>query len=128
MPLLKNEEKKVEYLELIYDLVFVYMAGRNNALLGHIEDGFVSLDSFLAYILCTLAIIQIWNFTTFYINLFGRNGVRDHVFLLVTMYLMYFLGESTRSDWHAYQAQYHIAWSLILINIGIQYVIELRNH
>jgi len=125
---LKNEEKKVEYLELIYDLVFVYMAGRNNALLGHIEDGFVSLDSFLAYILCTLAIIQIWNFTTFYINMFGRNGVRDHVFLLVTMYLMYFLGQSTRSDWHAYQAQYHIAWGLILINIGIQYVIELRNH
>ena len=125
---LKNEEKKVEYLELIYDLVFVYMAGRNNALLGHIEGGFVSLDAFLAYILCTLAIIQIWNFTTFYINMFGRNGVRDHVFLLITMYLMYFLGESTRSDWHAYQAQYHIAWALILINIGVQYAIELRNH
>ena len=125
---LKNEEKKVEYLELIYDLVFVYMAGRNNALLGHIEGGFVSLDSFLAYILCTLAIIQIWNFTTFYINMFGRNGVRDHAFLLTTMYLMYFLGESTRSNWHAYQAQYHIAWALILINIGMQYAIELRNH
>ena len=125
---LKNEEKKVEYLELIYDLVFVYMAGRNNALLGHIEGGFVSLDAFLAYILCTLAIIQIWNFTTFYINMFGRNGVRDHVFLLITMYLMYFLGESTRSDWHMYQAQYHIAWGLILINIGMQYAIELRNH
>lgn len=125
---LKNEEKKVEYLELIYDLVFVYMAGRNNALLGHFEGGFVSLDTFLAYILCTLAIIQIWNFTTFYINMFGRNGVRDHVFLLITMYLMYFAGESTRSDWHAYQAQYFIAWGLILINIGMQYVIELRNH
>ncbi|MBR3331990.1 MAG: low temperature requirement protein A, partial [Mogibacterium sp.] len=125
---LKNEEKKVEYLELIYDLVFVYMAGRNNALLSHFEGGFVSVDAFFAYILCTLAIIQIWNFTTFYINMFGRNGVRDHVFLLITMYLMYFLGESTRSDWHAYQAQYHIAWALILINIGVQYVIELRNH
>ena len=125
---LKNEEKKVEYLELVYDLVFVYMAGRNNALLGHFEGGFVSLDSFLAYILCTLAIIQIWNFTTFYINMFGRNGVRDHVFLLITMYLMYFVGESTRSDWHSYQAQYFIAWGLILINIGMQYMIELRNH
>ena len=126
--MIKQEERKVEYLELIYDLVFVYMAGRNNALLGHIEGGFVSLDTFLAYILCTLAIIQIWNFTTFYINMFGRNGVRDHVFLLITMYLMYFLGESTRFDWHAYQAQYHIAWALILVNIGMQYVIERRNH
>ena len=104
------------------------MAGRNNALLGHFEGGFVSLDAFFAYILCTLAIIQIWNFTTFYINMFGRNGVRDHVFLLITMYLMYFMGESTRSSWHAYQAQYHIAWGLILINIGMQYAIELRNH
>ena len=128
MPLLKTDETKVEYLELIYDLVFVYMAGRNNALLGHFEGGFVSLDAFLAYILCTLAIIQIWNFTTFYINMFGRNGVRDHVFLLITMYLMYFMGEATRSNWHAYQAQYHIAWGLVLITIGMQYVIELRNH
>ena len=50
------------------------------------------------------------------------------MFLLITMYLMYFMGQSTRSNWHAYQAQYHIAWGLILINIGLQYVIELRNH
>ena len=128
MPQSINEEKKVEYLELIYDLVFVYMAGRNNALLGHFEGGFVSPDAFFAYILCTLAIIQIWNFTTFYINMFGRNGARDHVFLLITMYLMYFVGESTRADWHTYKTQYMIAWGLILVNIGMQYVIELRNH
>lgn len=123
-----NEEKKVEYLELIYDLVFVYMVGRNNALLSHFENGFVSANAFIAYVLCTLAIIQIWNFTTFYINMFGRNGIRDHVFLLTNMYLMYFIGESTRYDWDAYQAQYHIAWALILANIGLQYAIEMRNH
>jgi low temperature requirement protein LtrA len=125
---IENEEKKVEYLELIYDLVFVYMVGRNNALLSHFENGFVSGDAFVAYVLCTLAIIQIWNFTTFYINMFGRNGIRDHVFLLINMYLMYFIGESTRFDWLAYQAQYHIAWALILANIGLQYLIEMRNH
>ena len=128
MNIFDREEKKVEYLELIYDLVFVYMVGRNNSLLSTFENGFVAPGAFIAYILCTLAIIQIWNFTTFYINMFGRNGVRDHVFLLVNMYLMYFIGESTRMDWAAYQAQYHIAWALILINIGLQYVIELRNH
>lgn len=128
MDLFTREDKKVEYLELIYDLVFVYMVGRNNALLSHFENGFVSADAFIAYILCTLAIIQIWNFTTFYINMFGRNGIRDHFFLLINMYLMYFIGESTRFDWTAYQAQYHIAWALILINIGAQYAIEMRNH
>ena len=126
--MINQEERKVEYLELIYDLVFVYIVGRNNALLSHFENGFVSAGAFIAYIICTLAVIQIWNFTTYYINLFGRNGPRDHVFLLLNMYLMYFIGESTRFDWQAYQAQYHIAWALILINIGVQYMIELRNH
>ena len=37
-----TEEKKVEYLELIYDLIFVYIIGRNNSLLLHLEDGFVA--------------------------------------------------------------------------------------
>ena len=125
---LNKDEKKVEYLELIYDLVFVYMVGRNNALLSNFENGFFSGAAFLAFVICTLTIIQIWYYTTFYINMFGRNGLRDHVFLLTNMYLIYFIGQSTRSDWLAYQAQYHIAWALILINIGLQYVIELRNH
>ena len=127
MNIFNKEEKKVEYLELIYDLIFVYMVGRNNSLLS-VEDGFVKPGMSVAYILCTLAIIQIWNFTTFYINMFGRNSLRDHIFLFINMYLMYFIGESTRQNWEAYQTQYHIAWGLILVNIGIQYVIELRNH
>ena len=126
--LIRKEEKKVEYIELIYDLVFVYMVGRNNALLSNFENGFVHPAAFFAYILCTFAVIQIWNFTTYYINMFGRNGVRDHISLFINMYLMYFIGQSTRSDWEAFQTQYHIAWGLILVNIGMQYVIELKNH
>ena len=65
-----KEEKKVEYLELIYDLIFVYIIGRNNSLLHHLEGGFVAGSTFLVYIFCTLAIIQIWNFSTFYIKIY----------------------------------------------------------
>ncbi len=126
--ILEKEEKKVEYLELIYDLIFVYVIGRNNSLLHHISGGFVESGMFLAYVLCTLAVIQIWNFTTYYINLYGRNGARDHVFLFINMFLLYFVAEGTREHWQEYQMQYHLAWALILINIGVQYLIELRNH
>lgn len=125
---IKNPEKKVEYIELIYDLIFVYMIGRNNQIIHTFENGFVAHDAFMTYVLSTLAIIQIWNFTIFYINMFGRNGVRDHIFLFVNMYLLYFVGQGTRNDWQAFQTQYHIAWGLILVNIGLQYCIELRNH
>lgn len=121
-------EKKVEYLELIYDLIFVFVIGRNNQLLHHITDGFIDGEMLLAYIVCTLAVIQIWNFSTYYINLFGRNGIREHVSLFVNMFLMYFIAEGTGSDYQAYYTQYHAAWALILLNIGIQYLIELRRH
>ncbi len=121
-------EKSVEYLELIYDLIFVYMIGRNNALLHHTENGYVTQSMFLAYFVCTLAVIQIWNFTTFYINLYGRNGVRDHVFLFLNMYLLYYIADGISVGWESTFFQFNIAWMLILVNIGVQHIIELRHH
>ena len=125
---LKKEEKKVEYLELIYDLIFVYVIGRNNTLLHNVSNGFVEMNMFAAYLLCSLTVIQIWSFSTYYINMHGRNGLREHVFILINMFLLYFLGEGTRADWQQQQQlQYVLAWALILINIGTQYILELRN-
>lgn len=123
-----EKERKVEYSELIYDLIFVYIIGRNNSLLHTAEGGFVSAGQFLVYVLCTLAAIQIWNFTAFYINMYGRNGARDHIFMFFNMYMLYFVAEGTREHWQAYFTVYHTAWAAILINIGAQYLIELRNH
>ena len=126
--LLEKKEKKVEYVELIYDLIFVYVIGRNNSLLHGFSGGFVAWPAFLAYVMTTLAVIQIWNYTTYYINIYGRHTVREHVFLFVNMFLLYFVGEGTRSDWQRFHTQYHAAWALILVNIGAQYLIELRHH
>lgn len=126
--LLEKKEKKVEYVELIYDLIFVYIIGRNNSLLHHIEDGFIPLELFSAYVFCTLAVIQIWNYTTYYINIYGRHSARDHIFLFINMFLLYFVAEGTGSHWQQFHTQYHVAWALILINIAAQYLIELKNH
>ena len=126
--LLEKKEKKVEYIELIYDLIFVYVIGRNNLLLHDFENGFVAFPAFLAYVLSTLAVIQIWNYTTYYVNIYGRHSAREHVFLFINMFLLYFIGEGTRSDWQRFHTQYHVAWALILLNIGVQYLIELRRH
>lgn len=126
--MIDQQEKKVEYLELIYDLIFVYLIGRNNSLLHYIENGFVSAGNFLTYVLCSLAIIQIWSYSTFYINLYGRNGKRDHIFLFINMYLLYHMADGISSGWRTSVNQFCIAWFLILVNIGLQHLIEMRNH
>ena len=123
-----QKDKKVEYLELVYDLIFVYIIGRNNSLLHHTENGFISWGMFLAYAFCTLAIIQIWTFSTIYINLYGRNGTRDHVFLFINMFLLYHMADGISTQWESSMARFNVAWALILFNIGVQYLIERRNH
>ncbi|MBQ7581115.1 MAG: low temperature requirement protein A [Clostridia bacterium] len=123
-----QKEKKVEYLELVYDLIFVYIIGRNNSLLHHTENGFVSWKTFLAYAVCTLAIIQIWTFSTFYINLYGRNSTRDHVFLFVNMFLLYHMADGISTRWETSFYRFNLAWALILVNLGVQYLIERRKH
>ena len=123
---MEKKEKKVEYLELIYDLMFVFMIGRCNSLIHNLQGGFISWQSVFVYIVYTLAVIQIWNYSTYYINIYGENSTRNHVFIFVNMFLLYFMGSSTKMNWRIYQVRHHLAWSLILLNIALQYLIEIR--
>ncbi len=123
---MEKEEKKVEYVELIYDLIFVYIIGRNNSLLAEVTDGFISPQAYLTYILCTFIAIQIWNFTTLYINRYGKNGILDHVALFINMFLLYYMAEGTQAGWENYYFRYNVAWMLILINLALQYFIKYK--
>ena len=125
---LKKDEKRVEYIELIYDLIFVYLVGRNNSLMHHLDNGFVSWGTFLAYALCTLAIIQIWTFSTFYVNLYGRYSVREHVFMFINMYLLYHMAGGINSGGEFSFYRFSAAWALILINLAVQHLIEMHHH
>ena len=123
--LLHNDEKKVEYIELIYDLIFVYLVGRNNALLHTIENGFFTAPAYATYIVATLVILQVWYFSSLFINRYGTNGVADHVFLFINMYLLYYLADGTRLG-GGYYIRYNAAWGLILLNLAVQYFLKLR--
>ncbi len=119
-------EKKVEYIELIYDLIFVYLIGRSASLLDRVEAGFISGETFGNYVISSLIILQIWYYTTLYMNWFGRNSVRDKVLILVNMILLYFMGANTIHGWDINYPVYMGAWSLILLNLAAQYLLNLR--
>jgi len=121
-----KEEKKVEYIELIYDLIFVYLIGRNNSLLHAIQDGFIQPGAFLTYILCTLIILHVWYFSTLFINRYGSNGPAEHVCIFINMYLLYYLGDGIRSSWEEAYARFNGAWALILVNLAVQYYLKYR--
>ena len=115
--------KKVEYIELIYDLIFVYLIGRNNALL-EVESGFFTGRMYLTYVLSSLIVLQIWYMSAVLINRYGSNGVLDHVFLFINMYLLYYLGRGIRPDGEGMYG-FLTAWGLIILNLAVQYAIRL---
>ena len=121
-----KEEKKVEYIELIYDLIFVYLIGRNNSLLHAIQDGFIQPGTFLTYILCTLIILHVWYFSTLFINRYGSNGPAEHLCIFINMYLLYYLGDGIRSSWEEAYARFNGAWALILVNLAVQYYLKYQ--
>ena len=121
-----KEEKKVEYIELIYDLIFVYLIGRNNSLLHAIQDGFIRPEAFLTYILSTLVILHVWYFSMLFINRYGANDLAEHLCIFVNMYLLYYMGDGTQVQWEASYVRYNAAWCLILVNLAAQYYLKYR--
>ncbi len=122
-----QEDKKVEYIELIYDLIFVYLIGRNASLLDRIEAGFVTGTTLLDFFISSIIVLQIWHYTTLFINHFGRNGVRDKVMMLINMFLLYIMGANTIHGWDANYPAFMGAWSLILVNIALRYLLRLNS-
>ncbi len=119
-----DENKKVEYIELIYDLIFVYLIGKSSSLLDRVEAGFISPETFLNYIISSLIILQIWCYSTLYMNWFGRNSFRDGLMTLINMILLYFIGANTIHGWDINYPVYMVSWSLILVNLSIQYLLQ----
>ena len=121
-----KSEKKDEYLELIYDLIFVYIIGRNNSLLHLLEDGFIRPGAYATYLCTTLIVLQIWFYTTLFINRYGTNGLAEHIATFVNMYLLYYMADSTRANWSALYVRYNVAWALILLNLAVQYAVKRK--
>ena len=121
-----NEDKKVEFIELIYDLIFVYLIGRSNGLLHHMDGGFFTAETYIIYLISAMAILQIWYMSTLFINRFGSNSFLDYLGLFINMYLLYYMAEGTRAEWDGYYMRYNIAWGLILVNLALQYWLHMR--
>ena len=121
-----HEEKKVEYIELIYDLIFVYLIGKNASLLDRVESGFITFGTFADYLLSSLIILQIWNYTTLFVNRFGKNSISDKLMMLINMFLLYIMGANTIHGWDANYGAFMGAWCLILLNLAIQYLCKLN--
>ena len=122
---LEEEERKVEYIELIYDLIFVHTISRCGSLL-RLEDGIPGASVYVTFLLFSVAVLEIWYYSTLFINRFPQHPIQRNVCIFVNMYLLYYIAGGIRDDWRNYYYQIHTAWCLILLHLAAQYWFALR--
>ncbi|MBR1856201.1 MAG: low temperature requirement protein A [Oribacterium sp.] len=119
-------EKKVEYIELFYDLIFVYSLRTINAMFHSYEESFPPAEAILTFIFLTAVVMQIWMFTTMFFNRYGRKALRDYISILTNMYLLYYMASGSNLHFLDHYNRYHIAWALIMLNLAYRSWDKLR--
>ena len=79
-------EKKVEYVELFFDLIFVYSLRTINALFHAYEHSFPPMSAIQTFLFLTAVVMQVWMFTTMFFNRYGRKALRDYISIFINMY------------------------------------------
>ena len=119
-------EKKVEYIELFYDLIFVYSLRTINALFHGFEDTFPPKEAIITFVFLTAVVMQVWMFTTMFFNRYGRKSLRDYLSILLNMYLLYYMASGSNIHWLDHYIRYHSAWALIMANLAYRSWDKLR--
>lgn len=60
------------------------LIGKNASLPDRVEAGFVTLETFMNYLISSLIIIQLRNCTTLFTNRFGKNGISDKLMMMLS--------------------------------------------
>lgn len=111
-------EKKVEYIELFFDLIFVFTLRTINALFHDFETEFPPLPTLFSFFFLMLVALQVWYFATMYFNRYGRKSLRDYLMILASMFFLYYMSFGANLDWQKHYLPYCIAWALILLNLA----------
>ena len=95
------QEKRANFHELFYDLIFVYALQKIAHVLLHTDkNGTLSLNTFVVYILMSLFLWLLWTHQTVFTNRFGELSPKDVAFTIVNIFLLVFLSNSFYPDFN----------------------------
>lgn len=116
------KEKKVELIELFYDLIYVYAISRLSLLIEGDEKG-AFIPSFIVYVIYCLVILQSWLYLTNYVNRYGKwrwyEIVLTSINMIAALYMSNTIGNNTVSP-----AAFNLSMLVMLLCVLLMYVIE----
>ncbi len=116
------KEKKVELIELFYDLIYVYAISNLTKLL-QTETTDIFGDFGRYFILC-LVILQAWLYLTNYVNRYGEWNKSEYLLTTVNMLATIYMANTISDDWEIVSKSFNLAMLVMLGCVLAMYLLQ----
>lgn len=120
------EEKRVTWLELFYDLLYVAAVATATHVLLHVEEGIIHPEFLLKFVLIFIPIWWAWVGQTMFINRFGQDLFHQRLFLILQMLFVLIMTSSLSVDFDPYYLSFLIGYIGVRAVTAIQYLVVQR--
>lgn len=120
------KEKKVELIELFYDLIYVYAISRLTLLIEEPEGGVIPLSGFFGYLVVCFVILQAWLYLTNYVNRYGRWKWYEYALTAVNMTATVYMANTISEKWSEMSTTFNLAMLVMLLCVACMYFIQAR--
>ncbi|MBR0384672.1 MAG: low temperature requirement protein A [Eubacteriaceae bacterium] len=118
------KEKKVELIELFYDLIYVYAISRLTMLIEEPENGIIPPSGFFLYLVICFVILQAWLYLTNYVNRYGRWQWYEYVLTAVNMTATVYMANTISPRWNEMSLTFNLAMLVMLLCVAMMYLIQ----
>ncbi len=113
--------KRANWLELLFDLIFVYAISKATHILAHAHNGHLSADQYITFILVMIPIWWAWTGHTLFATRFDTEDTIQRILTLVQMLAVIFWATFINADFDPNYLGYLIFYVLIRVLLIFMY-------
>ncbi|MDE5758467.1 MAG: low temperature requirement protein A, partial [Allobaculum sp.] len=119
------KEKKVEMIELFYDLIYVYAISKMTKLIETPKNGVIPLFEFFHYFVVCFVILQAWLYLTNYINRYGSWKWYEYGFTMINMVATIYMVNTIQENWEVMAQPFNLSMLVMLLCVVALYLIQI---
>jgi len=118
--------KKANWLELLFDLIFVYAVSKATHILGH--GGHIGIGQYITFILVMIPIWWVWTGHTLFATRFDSEDNTQRILTLFTMLAVVFWTAFINADFDQYYHGYLLFYIIIRLTLVTMYLNTARKN
>ena len=117
----ENIIKKATWLDLLFDLIFVFAIAKATHILAHAHDGHLSINQYVIFVLVIIPIWWTWTGHTLFATRFDTNDTTQKVLTLAQMLAVVFWSAFIHPDFDPNYLGYLLFYVIIRILLMLMY-------